>query len=345
MGIAILSLFLFGAIITRGGAWWARMVPLGKGSPMEALVESGQNALSVSRSLVEQGLTTGDARALARWFSLLDMDTRLKPGLYRIRPGTPWEVAKQMNSQEPDSAGIRLLPGTTIAELGTALSPWGGESALLRELSDPGNFPARVRGILPEKPEYRLAFLLPETYRVTPSKMAINEFVRLASNTWLEKIAPFLPPDPSPRWLLERAILASINERESRDDRERSRVAGVFENRLRLGMPLQSCATVVFAWKLEGRTLRGLTYADLEIDSPYNTYRNRGLPPGPIGVPSLSAWRASLAPEHHEYLFFVLSPSGRHLFSRTYEEHLAAQKSASEDRHKNSTGRENEARP
>jgi UPF0755 protein len=342
MGIAILSLFLFGAIITRGGAWWARMVPLGKGSPMEALVESGQNALSVSRSLVEQGLTTGDARALARWFSLLDMDTRLKPGLYRIRPGTPWEVAKQMNSQEPDSAGI---PGTTIGELGTALSPWGGESALLRELSDPGNFPARVRGILPEKPEYRLAFLLPETYRVTPSKMAINEFVRLASNTWLEKIAPFLPPDPSPRWLLERAILASINERESRDDRERPRVAGVFENRLRLGMPLQSCATVVFAWKLEGRTLRGLTYADLEIDSPYNTYRNGGLPPGPIGVPSLSAWQASLAPEHHEYLFFVLSPSGRHLFSRTYEEHLAAQKSASEDRPKNSTGRENETRP
>lgn len=126
---------------------------------------------------------------------------------------------------------------------------------------------------------------------------------------------------------------------------ERARVAGVFENRLRLGMPLQSCATVVFAWKQENRTLQGLTYADLEIDSPYNTYRNRGLPPGPIGVPSLSAWRASLAPERHEYLFFVLSPSGRHLFSRTYEEHLAAQKSASEDRPKNSTGRENESRP
>ncbi len=321
------------------------MVPLGKGSPLEALVESGQNALSVSRSLVEQGLTTGDARTLARWFSLLDMDTRLKPGLYRIRPGTPWEVAKQMKSQEPDSCGIRLLPGTTLGELGTALSTWGGESALLRELSDPGNFPARVRELLPERHEFRLAFLLPETYRVTPSKMAIKEFVRLASKTWLEKVAPILPPEPSSRWLLERAILASINERESRDDQERARVAGVFENRLRLGMPLQSCATIVFAWKLEGRTLRGLTYADLEIDSPYNTYRNRGLPPGPIGVPSLPAWRASLAPEHHEYLFFVLSPSGRHLFSRTYEEHLAAQKSASEDRPKNSTGRENEARP
>jgi len=180
---------------------------------------------------------------------------------------------------------------------------------------------------------------------VTPSKSAIREFVRLASKTWLEKMAPFLPPEPDPNWLLERAILASINERESRDDQERARVAGVFENRLRLGMPLQSCATVVFAWKQKGRVLQSLTYADLNVDSPYNTYRNRGLPPGPIGVPSFPAWRASLAPEHHEYLYFVLSPSGRHLFSRTYEEHLAAQKTADEERPETSTGREGEAHP
>jgi len=321
------------------------MVPLGKGAPVVAIVEPGQNALSVARSLVELGLTDGDARTLARWFSLLGIDTRLKPGLYRIRPGTPWEVAKQMKNQEPDSAGVRLIPGTTLEELGAVLARWGGEAVLRQEMSDLANFPPQIRGLLPGKTEARLAFLMPETYKVTPSKSAIREFVRLASKTWLEKMAPFLPPEPDPNWLLERAILASINERESRDDQERARVAGVFENRLRLGMPLQSCATVVFAWKQKGRVLQSLTYADLNVDSPYNTYRNRGLPPGPIGVPSFPAWRASLAPEHHEYLYFVLSPSGRHLFSRTYEEHLAAQKTADEERPETSTGREGEAHP
>jgi UPF0755 protein len=308
------------------------MVPPGKGAPVEALVEPGQNALAVARSLVEQGLTEGDARSLARWFSLLGMDTRLKPGLYRIRPGTPWEVARQMQSQEPDSTGIRLLAGTTFKELGAVLSRWGGEIALLRELADLSNFPVELRGLLPENPEFRLAFLLPDSYLVTPSGAAVRDFVRLASRTWQVKIGPLLPRDTGAQWLLKRAILASINERESRDDEERARVAGVFENRLRLGMPLQSCATVIFAWKQKGRVLEGLTYGDLDIDSPYNTYRNKGLPPGPIGAPSLPAWQASLAPERHEYLFFVLSPSGRHIFSRTYEEHLAAQKIAGQEK-------------
>jgi UPF0755 protein len=327
-GLFFLALFLFGAISSRGSEWWVRMVPPGKGVPVEALVEPGQNALAVARSLVEQGLTDGDARTLARWFSLLGMDSRLKPGLYKIRPGTPWEVAKQMQGQEPDSAGVRLIPGTTFKELGTVLSRWGGEKALLRELADPSNFPAEIRGLLPENPEFRLAFLMPDSYRVTPSAVAVRDFVRLASRTWLQKVGPLVPRNVDAHWLLERAILASINEREARDDGERARVAGVFENRLRLGMPLQSCATVIFAWKQKGRVLDGLTYEDLHIDSAYNTYRNKGLPPGPIGAPSFPAWQAATAPEKHDYLFFVLSPSGRHFFSRTYEEHLAAQKAA-----------------
>jgi UPF0755 protein len=272
-GIALLALLLFGTIVLKEEAWWEKNVPPGKGTPVEVLVEPGQNALAVARSLVEQGVTSGDARALSRWFSLLRMDTRLQPGLYRIRPGTPWEIARQMQHQEPDSAGVRLIPGTSLEDLAAELLQWGGEAALVRELSDLSNFPQRVRGFLPERPEDRFAFLLPDTYRVTPSQTAVKDLVRLASRKWQEKVGPWLPDQASPQWIRERAVLASINEREAKDDRERARVAGVFENRLRLGMPLQSCATVIFAWKQRGRPLNRLTYEDLEVDSPYNTYQ------------------------------------------------------------------------
>ena len=324
--IFFLALSLYGTIISRGSGWWASEVPRGTGKVLEAFVEPGQDALSAARSLVEQNIVRGDARALARWFSILGMNKRLKPGLYKVRAGTPWEVAKQMESQEPDSMGIRLLPGTTARELAKSLEKVGGENALISALSDTSNFPPRIRPLLPGNPEYRIAFLLPETYRVTPSKAGTGEFVRMASSTWLKRVGPLLPPEPEPRWILERAILASINEREARDDNERKRVAGVFANRLERGIPLQSCATVIYAWKEAGRKLQTLTYDDLQIDSPYNTYRKRGLPPGPIGTPSFPAWEATLSPEKHDFLFFVLSESGRHLFSKTYEEHLAAQK-------------------
>ena len=323
--IFFLALSLYGTIISRGSGWWASEVPLGTGKVLEAFVEPGQDALSAARSLVEQGIVRGNARALARWFAFLGMDKRLQPGVYKVRAGTPWEVAKQMERQEPDSMGIRLLPGTTAREVAKSLEKVGGESALISALSDISNFPPRVRAFLPGNPEYRIAFLLPETYRVTPSKAGAGEFVRMASSTWLKRVGPFLPPEPDPRWMLERAILASINEREARDDAERKKVAGVFVNRLERGIPLQSCATVIFAWKEAGKKLQTLTYDDLQIDSPYNTYRKRGLPPGPIGTPSFPAWEAALSPEKHDFLFFVLSESGRHHFSKTYEEHLAAQ--------------------
>ena len=103
-------------------------------------------------------------------------------------------------------------------------------------------------------------------------------------------------------------------------------MAAVFLNRLNRNMPLQSCATVVYAWKLQGVKKASLIYRDLEIRSPYNTYRNRGLPPGPLGIPGEGAWRAALKPAREEALFFVLRRDGRHVFSRTYEEHLKVQR-------------------
>lgn len=126
-------------------------------------------------------------------------------------------------------------------------------------------------------------------------------------------------PIGSPR---EALILASIVERETGVAAERARVAGVFANRLRRNMPLQSDATVLYAAS-EGMGVldRPLSRADLDMDNPFNTYRNRGLPPGPIAAPGLASIRAAVNPEPHDFLYFVADGSGGHVFARTLDEH------------------------
>ena len=126
--------------------------------------------------------------------------------------------------------------------------------------------------------------------------------------------------------------LAAIVNEESRKVDERPRVAGVYLNRLRRGMKLQADPTVVYAMKRQANdfdlVVRRVLYKDLEINSPYNTYKYRGLPPGPITMPDISSVDAVLNPESHSYLFFVVDPNnpGYHLFASNYNEHLANRK-------------------
>ena len=121
----------------------------------------------------------------------------------------------------------------------------------------------------------------------------------------------------------EAVILASIVEKETGLKDERARVAAVFHNRLKKGMALQSDPTVIYAVTLGKAPLgRDLTYADLKLDSPYNTYLHVGLTPTPIANPGLASLQAALNPESHNYYYYVLNPAtGAHQFSTTQEEH------------------------
>lgn len=168
-------------------------------------------------------------------------------------------------------------------------------------------------------------FLFPETYQMPRTvdgggqaavEAMLREFAKVEKKLW-----PQGPPPPAE--LLRIITLASVVERETGSPEERPRIAGVFLNRLRLGMRLQSDPTTIYGLgpQFDGNLHR----ADLENpDNPYNTYAHAGLPPGPICSPGLASIQAVLTPEQNDYLYFVAKGDGTHAFSRTLDEHNRA---------------------
>jgi UPF0755 protein len=163
-----------------------------------------------------------------------------------------------------------------------------------------------------------------------PKDFPAEQVVRTMADNFFEKLYTISPSlqNMTPRELNDIVILASIVEREYRVREEAPLMAGVFYHRLRINMALQSCATVEYViTDILGRPHPSVILnVDLEIRSPFNTYMFRGLPPGPISAPGVVALRAAIYPEHTDFLYFrLIEPAtGRHHFSRTYDEHLRA---------------------
>jgi UPF0755 protein len=166
-------------------------------------------------------------------------------------------------------------------------------------------------------------FLFPSTYeftRRTSCEQAVKRMVQNFRAVW-ETLVPSDSPPPGALTPAQVVALASLVERETPNVTERPIVAGVFYNRLRRGELLQCDPTVQYAMALSGHPIKDVRPQDLHIDSPYNTYEHRGLPPGPIANPGEASLRAALAPATTDYLYFVANDQGGHFFSRTLAEH------------------------
>jgi UPF0755 protein len=167
-------------------------------------------------------------------------------------------------------------------------------------------------------------FLFPSTYEFTrhaTCEQAVKRMVQNFRAVW-EAIQPSSPGQQAITLdTLQLVTLASLVERETPNPEERPLVAGVFYNRLRLGEPLQCDPTVQYAMELAGHPEKNVHAVDLRLNSPYNTYLHRGLPPGPIANPGEASLRAALAPATTDYLYFVANDEGGHFFSRTLAEH------------------------
>ncbi|MCQ4159746.1 endolytic transglycosylase MltG [Roseomonas sp. GC11] len=288
-----------------GGAWWAREHYLSPGplpQPAAIVVERGGTD-TIARTLAERGaLREPWLFPAAVW--LTRGEGPLRAGEYLFPAGASLrEVLEVLRSARPVQRRLTLPEGLTARQMAALIT--------------------QAEGMAGDTPAFGEGELLPETYAYQwgDSRAALVRRAGVAMRETLERLwkerAEGLPLASA----RDALVLASIVERETGVREERARVAGVFLNRLRRGMPLQSDPTVAYA-AAEGGTLdRPLTRADLDRDHPFNTYRNRGLPPGPIASPGVEALRAVLQPAATEDLYFVADGSGGHAFARTLEEH------------------------
>ncbi|NUP88882.1 MAG: endolytic transglycosylase MltG [Candidatus Sumerlaeia bacterium] len=323
---ALIALAVFLAACREDTAWIDQPLNFGA-EAVTVTVERGMSASEIGQALVRSGVFEN----LGRYRSVLRMTggaERLRAGIYHIAPSmTARQVIGLLQSARGGGVRVTLVEGWTTAQMASRFVTAGLVSSERAFVEAVRRNPARAAWASGEaSPE---GFLFPDTYYFLPGQSAdeiVAEMVdAFAGAVSLEAYAASV--EAQGLSLREAVILASIVEREARGDEERPEVAGVFFNRLRRGMKLESCATVNY---ILGDWSRSLRIADTEIDHPYNTYRHAGLPPGPICHPGLSSLLAVAEPATTENLFFVYDPAqGRHVFTRTYAEHQRATREAS----------------
>ncbi|MCX7829885.1 MAG: endolytic transglycosylase MltG [Acidobacteria bacterium] len=243
----------------------------------------------------------------------------LKAGVYLFdKPLSPKEILTKLEKGEVVLIKLTLREGLTIEEFARELSQATGSfDGFLSAMKD-----ASLIKELDPKAKSLEGYLLPDTYLVAPftSEKEIVKIITQSFKSFWDKVKIDHPGAD----LRKTIILASIVEKETADSSEKSRVAGVFFNRLNIGMPLQSDPTTVFALKRRGLYRGYLSREDLEFEDPFNTYTTTGLPPEPICSPSKETILSVLNPEKHRYLYFVSKGDGSHYFSETIESHNQA---------------------
>ncbi len=321
------GLLLLAVLALLAGYLWCSRPP-GRGRECRLTVESGWGVRRIAEALADSGLVRCPVYVLYR-YSALQASPPLQAGTYALDDGmTADSILLTMVRGDvvpTPTSWLTLTPGLTLprsldlvsAQLGLSraeLDSLASDSAFLRELGVPG-----LEG-----------YLFPETYEMADSLKAPEVLARVVE-TGMRRWPDALRGDSCPNGLSaeETVVLASIVEREAAVDGERPVIAGVFLSRLRRGMRLESCATVQYAL---GEVRERLLYSDLSVESPYNTYRVSGLPPGPICSPGLPSIEAACSPDTAGgYLYFVSrgDGSGTHLFAATHAGHMANRRAVS----------------
>ncbi|HEX6104078.1 MAG TPA: endolytic transglycosylase MltG [Gemmatimonadales bacterium] len=264
-----------------------------------------------------------------RWFKLLarvrGVDRSVQAGVYEFAPRlSAGEVLDILAKGKAAAQRFTVPEGLTLDEIAALAQERLGIPAdsVLAAARDT----ALVREALGFAAPSFEGFLRPETYTL-PLVISGRELVRVMVDGFRKGWKPGWTARLDTLRLSQRELvtLASIVEGEARVDEERETIAGVYHNRLRIGMALQADPTVQYAIALEtGKRKPRLYEKDYQFPSRYNTYLHPGLPPGPVNSPGLRSIEASLYPAKVPYLYFVAGAEGRHVFSRTYGEHLRA---------------------
>ncbi|MGL5000583.1 MAG: endolytic transglycosylase MltG [Cetobacterium sp.] len=242
----------------------------------------------------------------------------IKAGFYELNGEYSYKDILQMMEEGRVKYTILTIPeGYSIKEIGRLLQErnLGSEEGLKKSLEKIKDFP-----YITPNGNFE-GYLYPETYYLSLNTNE-DEVVKAMLAQFLKKFPPQNYLDK--KLFYEKLIMASIIEREAQLKDEKKLMSSVFYNRLKKGMKLGSDATVNYVYDY---TKRRMYYKDLKVESPYNTYMYRGLPPGPISNPDYDSVMAAINPAVTDYLFFVVTSSGKHTFTKTYREHLEVQKS------------------
>lgn len=280
-------------------------------------IPSGLSAGEVADLLHQVGVIRdpGYFLGVARF---LGSDTRLQAGTYAVTPGeSVFGVLRDITQGRVVVRHITIPEGYTARRIARLLATQGlvDEERFLDLVF--GGYPAIMQGVRLSTLE---GYLFPDTYTFTLSTTE-EQIIATMLARFQQVVLPHLSEPPLGLRLHEVITLASIVEREAQVAGERPVIASVYLNRLRIGMPLQADPTVIYAL---GDEIDRLLYSHLQVDSPYNTYIHRGLPPGPIANPGLDSILSVLHPAQTDYLYFVARGDGSHQFSRNYSDHLSA---------------------
>lgn len=317
----ILAISVFAGIYYMSGL--NKALSSGDAMPVAVIIPSGSGTERIGEILVEEGIikSTGKFKLLSK---LEGNDGKYKAGEYSLSSSmTPKEIMGIIISGESNTAKFTIPEGFTLKQVSDRLISNGivTEADLLYELEN-GIFDHRFMEFLPAGTNRLEGFLYPETYFVYSNASAhdvldvmLGQFNKLVTDKHYERAKELGYS------MYDIVTIASLIERETMVEDEGALVASVIYNRLGIGQPLGIDATIQYALPEHKERL---SIADTKVDSPYNTYRHTGLPPGPICSPSLAAIEAALYPADTNYYYYVLSPNkdGRHNFSNSYDEFL-----------------------
>lgn len=288
----------------------------------EELVEikTHQKVSHIAEVLQERGIIR-HASSFCWLAKATGFDRNMRAGyFYLSKNDWTWQVLSNLQHGHVATRSITVPEGLTLKETAALFEQqgFGRADEFLKAASDPDLL--KKYHIVAQTAE---GFLFPETYTFAlglPAQQIVRNMVQQFFRRMRNEGMAWENGD-----LMQRVIIASIVERESKTRHEMPVIAGVFYNRLKRNMRLESCATVQYAL---GVTKPKLLLEDIRIPSPYNTYLQPGLPKGPIANPGIEALRSAFFPENHDYLFFFAKDDGsaQHVFTKTFEQHQAAQK-------------------
>lgn len=318
-----------GRAVGRSVQWLGLVLLVGCSTPgpttprQRIVVAQGASFRQVTDSLVAHGLVDHPFwfRSLAR---LRGIDRATQAGTYDLPEGqSAWGLLTALREGRVAMKRFTSPEGLTLPEV--AQEAFEQLALPIDSFMAAARDTAMLRALGLEGKDFE-GYLLPETYTI-PVETTARQLVRLMGEQFVANWDPTWDVELAERKLTRRqlVVLASIVEGEAKVEEERPIIAAVYDNRLRLSMPLQADPTVQYAiWLRTGRRRTRLYFKDYETRSPYNTYLFPGLPPGPVNSPGLASLRASVFPADVPYLYFVADTGGRHRFTETYQEHLRA---------------------